>query len=432
MTITKNIKHPQKTKLATILSILFIADSYASFVRTDIDYQYFRDLAENKGQFHIGATNVPVFNKDGVQIGTMLNGVPMPDLRIVSRKDGVSTLVSSQFINSVRHNTGINSAEFGGVDKNLDSHHFKYTSSSKHFYPHADLYDPDYQLQRLEKLVTEVAPIPMATAGTDSSAYLDRSRFSSFLRVGSGRQWLRNEAGENTLLTPAYNYLTAGVPLVLANAKNSRINAKGKLTDNVYGPMASYAASGDSGSPLLGFDKKENRWVVIGLAESNFGNEGSQNGYILSRPNYLTEVENAYKVEINNTKANGEFTWKAEQKSSSLKTPTGKVEKVDLFDTTQTDKNAALNHGKNVYFNGQKGTLTLENSINQGAGYLRFNTDFSVKTKDGSQTWLGSGLDIAQGKTVNWAVKNPENDRLSKIGAGTLIINGEGKKPRRY
>src|SRR5699024_7128807 len=33
----------------------------------------------------------------------------------------------------------------------------------------------------------------------------------------------------------------------------------------------------------------------------------------------------------------------------------------------------------------------------------------------------------AEGKYVVWKVKNPENDRLSKIGAGMLYVNGKGK-----
>ena len=52
----------------TLLALsLAFANSYAqaSMVRNDVDYQFFRDFAENKGQFTVGSSNIPVFNKQG-------------------------------------------------------------------------------------------------------------------------------------------------------------------------------------------------------------------------------------------------------------------------------------------------------------------------------------------------------------------------------
>lgn len=54
--------------------------SYASTVRDDVDYQLFRDFAENKGKFMIDPNNknanIAIFNKNGESIGVMLQGVP--------------------------------------------------------------------------------------------------------------------------------------------------------------------------------------------------------------------------------------------------------------------------------------------------------------------------------------------------------------------
>ena len=43
------------------------------------------------------------------------------------------------------------------------------------------------------------------------------------------------------------------------------------------------------------------------------------------------------------------------------------------------------------------------------------------------ETWKGAGVSVSEGSTVRWKVKNPAGDRLSKIGQGTLLVNGKGE-----
>lgn len=87
-----------------------------------------------------------------------------------------------------------------------------------------------------------------------------------------------------------------------------------------------------------------------------------------------------------------------------------------------------MEYGKNIYLGDQgKGTLTIENNINQGAGGLYFEGDFVVKPSDNNVTWQGAGISVGEESTVEWQVHNPEGDRLSKIGLGTLLVNGKGK-----
>lgn len=83
------------------------------------------------------------------------------------------------------------------------------------------------------------------------------------------------------------------------------------------------------------------------------------------------------------------------------------------------------NNGQNVTFE-DNGTLVLDQNINQGAGGLFFKGDYTVKGINNDITWLGAGIDVADGKKVVWQVKNPNGDRLAKIGKGTLEINGTG------
>ncbi|WP_169758101.1 S6 family peptidase, partial [Escherichia coli] len=91
-----------------------------------IAYQIYRDFAENKGLFVPGATDIPVYDKDGKLVGR-LDKAPMADFSSVS-SNGVATLVSPQYIVSVKHNGGYQSVSFGNgkntyslVDRNNHS-----------------------------------------------------------------------------------------------------------------------------------------------------------------------------------------------------------------------------------------------------------------------------------------------------------------------
>lgn len=81
--------------LSLLISFAISPTLIAGHVRSDIDYQYFRDFAENKGKFTVGAHDIEIFNKQGESVGVMMkNGIPMLDLAVLSRS-GVGTLVGS-------------------------------------------------------------------------------------------------------------------------------------------------------------------------------------------------------------------------------------------------------------------------------------------------------------------------------------------------
>ncbi|HHV6931120.1 TPA: adhesion and penetration autotransporter Hap, partial [Haemophilus influenzae] len=86
-----------------------------------------------------------------------------------------------------------------------------------------------------------------------------------------------------------------------------------------------------------------------------------------------------------------------------------------------------LNNGKNIYFGDEElGSITLTTDIDQGAGGLYFEGDFIVSpTKN--ETWKGAGIHVSEISTVTWKVNGVENDRLSKIGKGTLHVKAKGE-----
>lgn len=76
---------------------------------------------------------------------------------------------------------------------------------------------------------------------------------------------------------------------------------------------------------------------------------------------------------------------------------------------------------------GENNTLSLTENINQGAGAIHFHGNTTVEGMKAGITWLGAGVDIDKDKNVIWKISNPAGDRLSKIGQGTLTINGKGE-----
>ncbi|NAW32782.1 iga-specific serine endopeptidase, partial [Salmonella sp. sc-h43] len=63
--------------------------------------------------------------------------------------------------------------------------------------------------------------------------------------------------------------------------------------------------------------------------------------------------------------------------------------------------NNALDATKDLRFNGEGGTLVLEQSINHGAAKLQFSNDYRVTSAEGqNNTWVGGGIDVDAGKTV--------------------------------
>lgn len=121
--------------------------------------------------------------------------------------------------------------------------------------------------------------------------------------------------------------------------------------------------------------------------------------------------------------------------------PRLKIQTVQLFNASLQDKakepvHAAggnnqyrprLNNGENLSFiDYGKGKLTFRNNIDQGAGGLYFEGDFTVSSENNA-TWQGAGVHISEDSTVTWKVNGVANDRLSKIGKGTLHVQAKGE-----
>lgn len=411
----KSVLSAKKTPpvLAALLMTVFITTmctgvsvTYASIVSSEIPYQTYRDFAENKGQFIPGATSITIYDKSG-NITGILNKAPVPDFSSANSGTAVATLFSPQYIASVWHNTGYQRVSFGNgqndyriVDRNN----------------HAAL---DFHAPRLNKIVTEVTPASISEAS--QAEIRDSSRFTAFYRIGSGSQLIQHQDGKNTMLADAYHYLTGGtIPAKLLAYGSSGIqNYMGGNIDN-FPPLGSFGQRGDSGSPLFGWDAKNNKWVIIGVFEGLGG--GTNPIWILMPTTFTGKTladDNDVPVFFDAARSDP-LNW-----TFDPSTGTGSLARPGETYFMHGQKGNDLNAGKNLIFEGENGKIILHNDVIQGAGSLTFNTSYSIGT-DNNSTWTGGGIDVAKDAVLSWALNGVKGDKLHKIGAGTLKVKGTG------
>ncbi|EMU4236660.1 autotransporter domain-containing protein [Neisseria gonorrhoeae] len=434
--------------LSIFLAYALTPYSEAALVRDDVDYQIFRDFAENKGKFFVGATDLSVKNKRGENIGNALSNVPMIDFSVADVNKRIATVVDPQYAVSVKHAKAevhtFYYGQYNGHNDVADKENEYRVVEQNNYEPHKAWSASnlgrleDYNMARFNKFVTEVAPISPTDAGGGLDTYKDKNRFSSFVRIGAGRQLVYekgvyhqegNEKGYDLRdLSQAYRYAIAGTPykdinidqtmntegLIGFGNHNKQYSAEELKQALSQDALTNYGVLGDSGSPLFAFDKQKNQWVFLGTYDywAGYGKKSWQEWNIYKKEfaDEIKQRDNAGTI-----KGNGEHHWKT----------TGTNSHIGSTAVRLANNEGDANNGQNVTFE-NNGTLVLDQNINQGAGGLFFKGDYTVKGANNGITWLGAGIDVADGKKVVWQVKNPNGDRLAKIGKGTLEINGTG------
>ena len=449
----KSVLSPMKTLAWLTAWLMYASTAYASSVRNDVDYQYFRDFAENKGQFVIGETNVDIYNKQGEKVGKMLEDIPMPDLAVVGA-NGVATLVDEQYLLSVAHNGGYASMRFGasGTDNHTDNPYYDYKLVDNNNYPKPsdDIKNDkqklaefqkqypgnwDYHLPRLNKMVTEVAPIPTLEGVSTSELVKNPDRYT-FARAGSGTQRAESVKGSDVQsISSAYAYLTGGVPVEITGDRKDWLDAGGHLFGNRHGALVTLGLPGDSGSGILVYDKEQKVWKIAGTLNflADRGKGIYSNTWSIARSDYNKQMMNddiGVTLDVNNQAI--VISPKQAGKAQLSYQENGKTvnQELDVFNSESPARikqiDAQLNHGKTLVINGNNNTLRLTDNLNQGAGALRFAQNATITADNPDHTWVGAGVVVAKDKSVDWQIKNPKNDRLSKLGKGTLVVGGTG------
>lgn len=443
--------------LTACISLGIVSQAWAGHTYFGIDYQYYRDFAENKGKFTVGAKNIDVYNKEGQLVGTSMTKAPMIDFSVVSR-NGVAALVGDQYIVSVAHNGGYNSVDFGAEGPNPDQHRFTYQIVKRNNYkPDKDNpYHGDYHMPRLHKFVTDAEPAKM-TDNMNGKNYADLSKYPDRVRIGTGEQWWRTDeeqkqGSKSSWLADAYLWRIAGNTHSQSGAGNGTVNLSGDITKpNNYGPLPTGVSFGDSGSPMFIYDAIKQKWLINGVLQTGNPFSGAGNGFQLIRKNWF--YDNVFVEDLPITflepRSNGHYSFTSNnngtgtvtQTNEKVSMPQFKVRTVQLFNEAlkAEDKEPVyaaggvnaykprLNNGKSIYFGDRgTGTLTIENNINQGAGGLYFEGNFTVSSENNA-TWQGAGVHVGEESTVTWKVNGVEHDRLSKIGKGTLHVKAKGE-----
>ncbi|HBB6611997.1 TPA: autotransporter outer membrane beta-barrel domain-containing protein, partial [Escherichia coli] len=416
--VVKNIKRNSistfllKSKLSTLLLISIMVGGYsfpscASVVSSTTSYQTYRDFAENKGEFRPGAENVPLYDKNGNPV-TTLNKAPMIDFSS-NDSTGVATLVSPQYVVSVKHNGGYQYVKFGYADDSS----YALVDRNNHW--------RDFHTPRLNKIVTEVTPLDITNAGTAKGTYQNADRFPVFYRVGTGTQYVKDTNGKITYLMGAYSYKTGGI------VNTPAISDWSFVTNTTNTPLSTYGTPGDSGSPLFAWDADQNKWVLLAVLNSYAGVNGNTNWYTIIPAG---DVKNTMKQDadapVNTKQGEGDIHWSYDEKTGLGSLTQGSTS-WEMHGNLGATWPASLNSGKDLTFQGG-GTVVLENTVNQGAGTLTFDDDYIVKPVD-TQTWKGGGIIVNGEHLVDWQINGVTGDSLHKLGTGTLKINGTGVNP---
>lgn len=432
--------------LTACVSLGIVSQAWAGHTYFGIDYQYYRDFAENKGKFSVGAKNIEVYNKEGHLVGTSMTKAPMIDFSVVSR-NGVAALVGDQYIVSVAHNVGYTNVDFGAEGQNPDQHRFTYKIVKRNNYNHdaKHRYLDDYHNPRLHKFVTDAAPIDM-TSHMDGNKYANKEKYPERVRVGSGDQYWDDDQNNRTYLSDGYNYLTGGNTYNQSGRGDGYSYVRGDIRKvGDYGPLPIASSFGDSGSPMFIYDAETQKWLINGVLREGQPYTGEFDGFQLARKSFLDEI--IRKDQPNGfltPKGNGVYTIsKSDDGIGVVTSKIGKPREIPLAnnklkiedkDTVYNNRyngpniySPQLNNGKNIYFGDEElGSITLTTDIDQGAGGLYFEGDFIVSpTKN--ETWKGAGIHVSEISTVTWKVNGVEHDRLSKIGKGTLHVKAKGE-----
>nr|WP_255342948.1 S6 family peptidase [Pantoea sp. IMH] len=409
--------------MAFCCTVFICTKSYAGIMRHDVDVQDYRDFAENLGRYTVGESHLPVYKKDGSLSGYL--DFTVPDFGMVVNT-GFSTLVAPSYLASARHNTGYKTVGFG----NGAQYGATYTLINRN---ESALADEDFHLPRLNKVVTDAAPVAVVEKSEIRKG--DTSRYTWYTRIGGGTQsQVSDDETERITLSAAYNWVSGGT--INANTidlRETSLRATSYGPDNVLtSPLSIGTMSGDSGSPIMVYDEQDKAWKIAGVLHG-----GVVDDKITSETSIWEYIPDGYIQNIiaGNTlpdivdmAGNGSVYWNKDAITQLNTTWSwAGLDAAYAEVAPSAASNAELDATKDLRFNGAGGAIILNAPINMGAGKLQFSNNYTVKPADGLKaSWAGGGVEVDAGKEVLWQVNGLAGDALHKIGAGTLHINAEG------
>lgn len=398
-------------------------------------YRDYLDFGQNKGSFSSG--NPTLTGKDGTSI-SLIN---VPNFA-ASSNYGSLTSVGRGFVVTANHVSSPQDVsdlrKFGLTGYNI-ANQVVYDSKGNEINGVSKPYGRDDKFVRLDKYVVEgqvdMLNTPNTTQKSDEGKQVELENLEKFkaelanfeqddegniyiYQAGSGGVTLRGTNNGEKFNTNDSGELKGGGFGTL-NINSARYY--GLITNDGIGDLRgivfSYRSnaefnnrisSGDSGSGLYAYDKKNNKWVLLGVVSRVA--DGSN----------VAEIAFVSNKDLEDYQKNFEQSISVNGANLTLQKPAGSS--LQLGDTTLQDN-------KDLIFSGG-GTINVKSNVDRmqsgyagGFVFAGANAQTTYKfINDKDYFFNGSGVDIGENVIVEWALRNKSGESLHKIGKGELIV----------
>lgn len=397
--LAKRVSGKTNRKLvATMLSLAVAGTVNAANI--DISNVWARDyldLAQNKGIFQPGATDVTITLKNGDKFS--FHNLSIPDFSGAAAS-GAATAIGGSYSVTVAHNKKNPQAAETQV----------YAQSS---YKVVDRRNSnDFEIQRLNKFVVEtVGATPAETNPTTYSDALERygivtsdgSKKIIGFRAGSGgTSFINGESKISTNSAYSHDLLSASLFEV------TQWDSYGMMIYKNDKTFRNLEIFGDSGSGAYLYDNKLEKWVLVGTTHGIASVNGDQLTWITKYNDKLvSELKDTYSHKINLNGNNVTI------KNTDITLHQNNADTTGTQKKITKDKDIVFTNGGNVLF---------KDNLDFGSGGIIFDEGHEYNINGQGFTFKGAGIDIGKESIVNWNALYSSDDVLHKIGPGTLNV----------
>ncbi|MBB0713774.1 serine protease autotransporter toxin Sat [Escherichia coli] len=397
--LAKRVSGKTNRKLvATMLSLAVAGTVNAANI--DISNVWARDyldLAQNKGIFQPGATDVTITLKNGDKFS--FHNLSIPDFSGAAAS-GAATAIGGSYSVTVAHNKKNPQAAETQV----------YAQSS---YKVVDRRNSnDFEIQRLNKFVVEtVGATPAETNPTTYSDALERygivtsdgSKKIIGFRAGSGgTSFINGESKISTNSAYSHDLLSASLFEV------TQWDSYGMMIYKNDKTFRNLEIFGDSGSGAYLYDNKLEKWVLVGTTHGIASVNGDQLTWITKYNDKLvSELKDTYSHKINLNGNNVTI------KNTDITLHQNNADTTGTQEKITKDKDIVFTNGGNVLF---------KDNLDFGSGGIIFDEGHEYNINGQGFTFKGAGIDIGKESIVNWNALYSSDDVLHKIVPGTLNV----------
>lgn len=397
--LAKRVSGKTNRKLvATMLSLAVAGTVNAANI--DISNVWARDyldLAQNKGIFQPGATDVTITLKNGDKFS--FHNLSIPDFSGAAAS-GAATAIGGSYSVTVAHNKKNPQAAETQV----------YAQSS---YKVVDRRNSnDFEIQRLNKFVVEtVGATPAETNPTTYSDALERygivtsdgsKKIIGFRADSGGTSFINGESKISTNSAYSHDLLSASLFEV------TQWDSYGMMIYKNDKTFRNLEIFGDSGSGAYLYDNKLEKWVLVGTTHGIASVNGDQLTWITKYNDKLvSELKDTYSHKINLNGNNVTI------KNTDITLHQNNADTTGTQEKITKDKDIVFTNGGNVLF---------KDNLDFGSGGIIFDEGHEYNINGQGFTFKGAGIDIGKESIVNWNALYSSDDVLHKIGPGTLNV----------